>query len=326
MGFIREYGGGILDIGQSTFRAGKLAEKAKSGMLDRPLFVTFYTTQALLYGGLLTWALTGQPPTELMDYIYPKSGNKNEKGEDERLNTMFYPREFAAIEKHIEHQGFFPGIGHLISSKASGLIGMVSEWATGVNSFDQEIRDPNAPLNKQIQQTLAATLTELEPISVASVRESSGSVKDAILGFSGFSKAPKYVTQTNTEASITELYRKYNAPKQTPYEKALLSTDMRKLKANYKEGDMDAYGTLLDEMVEKYELTAKEQMRIAQTVMKSQDFNPIVSMYQRLTWQQQRRLLDKMSADEREQYLPFSNREHLRFTYEPPEERTSGSR
>lgn len=320
LGFLREYGGGMMDIGQSVTRAGSLADKAKTGMLDRPLFVTFYTTQALLYGGLLTWALTGKPPSDLLDYIYPKNGDKNDKGEDERMNTMFYPREFASIYKHVQHQGLIEGVGHLVSSKASGLIGMTSEWASGVNSFDQEIRDPDGPLYKQIQQTLAATLTDLEPISIGAVRESDRSLKSTLLGFGGFNKAPKYVTQSQTEAQVTQLYRKYNSPRQTSYEKALLSNDTRELKAAFKRGDMDKYSELLDKITEKYELTPKEQGKLANKMLRSQgNFNSVYEMYKQLDWRQQRRLLDNMSDEERDVYLPMSNKEHLRYRYEPPE-------
>lgn len=321
LGFIREYGGGAMDIGQSVTRAGNLAKKASQGMLDRPLFVTFYTTQALLYGGLLTWALTGKSPSGLMDYIYPKSGNQTSDGRDERVNTMFYPREFAAIQKHIEHEGIVSGIGHLVSNKASGVVGLVSQWASGVNDFGQEIRDPESPAYKQIQDTLKATMLDLEPISMKSSRDSPGTVKDVVLAVSGFSKAPKYVTQTDAEATIDTLYKKYNAPKQTPYETAVLSGDRRKLKQLYTDGKIGEYAELLDKMQTKYDLTAKEQLRLAQGVLRTglQDFNPYKTMFQRLTWQQQKRVLDKMPEDERQEYLPMANREHLRFTYEAPE-------
>lgn len=323
LGFLREYGGGGLDLGRAALKPGQIAEKLKTGQLDRPLFVAFYTTQSLLYGGLLTWAMTGQSPTELIDYIYPKSGDVDPTtGKDERLNTMFYPREFAAISKHIEHEGLGSGLGHLVSNKASGVIGLVSQWATGVNSFDQEIRDPNSPWHEQLNQTLAATLLELEPISVKSTRQgtSESKLKDAVLSVSGFSKAPRYATQTSTEASISTLYKKYYAPKQTPYETAILSNDRRELRRLYDKGEIEAYGEKLDEMQQKYDLTAKEQMKLAQTVLRNQTFNPYLSMFQRLTWQQQKRLLDKMSDDERAEYLPKANSQHLRYTYEAPEE------
>lgn len=319
LGFIREYGGGAMDIGQAAVKKGGLRQKVKQGQLDRPLFVMFYTSQVMLYSGLLTWALTGKPPTELIDYLYPKSGEDDSQGNPERLNTPFYPREFAAISKHVEHEGVGPGMWHVISNKSSGVIGLVKQWATGVDWRGAEVRDPNSSWHKQVRDTVGATLEDLEPISIGQLRQSDRSLKETVTAFSGFGKAPKYVTQTSTEASISQLYRKYHAPKQTAYEKALISDDRRKLAKFYDEGKAVEYDQLLDEMGTKYELTAKEQGDLARNIMKrGVDYNPYLTMFERLDWQQQKRLLDAMSPEEREIYLPRSNRQHLRFTYEEP--------
>jgi len=273
-----------------------------------------------MYGALLTYALSGEPPKDFIDYLYPKNGNKKPDGKDERVNTMFYPREFAAIAKHIEHEGLAPGLWHLISNKASGVIGLVKQLWTGVNWMDQEIRDPNSSWHEKMRQTLKATFIDLEPISMKATRESERTAKDVILNVSGFSKAPRYVEQSNVEATVSTLYRKYYAPKQTPYESALLSNDRRELGKLYEKGDIDKYSELLDSMQEKFNLTAKEQQRLAQNIMKrGQDYNPYLTMFERLTWQQQKRLLDKMTEDERREYLPHANKEHLRYTYEEPE-------
>lgn len=321
LGFIREYGGGAMDIGQAAVRKGSLTQKAKAGQLDRPLFVMFYTTQVMLYGGLLTWAMTGKPPTDFLDYLYPKSGDEDSQGKPQRLNTPFYPREFAAIAKHVEHEGLGPGMWHVVQNKSSGVVGMVEQWVTGVNWQDQEIRDPNSPWHQQMRDTIGATVQDLEPISINSLRRSEIRPKDVALSVSGFNPAPKYVTQSDTEAGISQLYRKYYAPKQTPFETALLSNDRRKLAKFYDQGKTAEYSDLLDEMMTKYNLTAEEQGRLARNIMKrGVDYNPYLTMFERLSWQQQKRLLDKMSPDERETYLPRANRQHLRYSYEEPAE------
>lgn len=317
MGFIREYGGGMLDLGQ--FAKGGQLQKVKTGMLDRPLFVTFYTAQALAYGGLMTWALSGKSPENLLDYIYPKNGEKNKDDTDQRVSTMFYPREFMAIYKHMENEGVVSGLGHLASSKASGVLGLTNEWASGVNAFGQEIADPDAPMYKQLEQKLAYTLSDLTPISISAIREqaSENPLKTGVMNVAGFSPAPKYITESGTQAEIKRLYLKYYAPKQTPYEKARYSDDARKLRTMYDSNDMEGYSELLDKVREKYDLTAKDEMRLQQNLMRGTD--PSLSMFKHLTWQQQKKVLDAMSEDERATYLPLANKEHLRYGYEPPE-------
>jgi hypothetical protein len=320
MGFIREYGGGLMDLGHVVTKQGTVVEKAKSGMLDRPLFVTFYTTQALAYGGLLTWALSGDEPQDLNDYVYPRSGNTKPDGSPERLNTMFYPREFAAIYKHAENEGLVTGLGHLAANKASGVVGLTREWATGINSFGREIRDPDAPAFKKLEQTIVHTLTELEPISVGAIREqmSETPVKSALLNIAGFSPAPQYATESKTEGLIRGTFKKYFQQKQTPFERAQYSDDRRKLRKAYDSGDQEAYGELIDKMQEEYELTGLEQRKLEVSLARGED--PIFSMFERLTWRQQKKILDQMTQEERDLFLPFSNRQHLRTSYEPPEE------
>lgn len=320
LGFIREYGGGLMDVGQ--FGKGGMAQKVKAGNLDRPLFVTYYTTQALAYGGLMTWALSGQFPQDLMDYVFPKNGEKNPRdGSDQRVSTMLYPREFVAIYKHMEHEGILPGLGHVASNKASGTVGLIRDWATGVNSFGQEVRDPEAPALKQLQQTLAYSLGDLEPISVGDIREqmSEKPVKTGVMSILGFSVAPKYITETKTQSSVKQAFQKYIQPQQTPYEKALFSDEMRKLRKLYDAEQMEKYDDLLGEVAEKFELSPKDLLRIRRQAMKDED--PSIAMFKRLPWQVQKKLLDKMSEEERENYLPAANRDHLKFRYEAPEER-----
>jgi hypothetical protein len=320
MGFIREYGGGMLDLGQVISKEGTVTQKAKSGLLDRPLFVTFYTTQALAYGGLMTWALSGEQPQELTDYVYPKIGVK-EDGTPERVTTMFYPREFMSIYKHMENEGAVEGLGHLASSKASGVVGLTAEWARGVDSFGKEIRDPDAPAFKQLEQTLAHTLVELEPISVSAMKKqgSEHPVRDSVLNISGFGPAPKYVTESRTESRIKGTFQKYFGSKQTPYERAQYSEERKTLKKAYADGDGDKYAETMQTLIDKFELTGKEQRNLERSIAREED--PLLSMFGRLTWRQQKKILDEMTPEEREVYLPASSRQHLRYSYEPPEEK-----
>lgn len=308
-----------MDLGQMAVKQGSFKEKVAKGMLDRPLFVTYYTTQALAYGGLLTWALSGNQPKDLKDYIYPQSGEQQANGRPERVNTMFYPREFASVYKHIENEGVVSGLGHLASSKASGIIGMTREWATGVNSFDQEIRDPNAPAYKQVEQTLASTLLDLEPISIETIHNSKAEnkTKAALLAAAGFGPAPKYVTETKTEALIKGTFQKYFSQRLTPYDKAQGSSLRKELKKSYDNGDSDKYSEVMDKMQEKFQMTGLEQRNLTRSVARNDD--PLVYMFSRLTWQQQKKILDQMTDDERETFLPKANKQHLRYSYEPPE-------
>lgn len=320
MGFIREYGGGAMDIGQALMKPGELAGKAKQGLLDRPLFLTFYTTQAFLYGGLLTYALTGKTPQDLLDYIYPRTGGEGPDGKPARATTMFYPREFMAISKHIENEGVVAGLSKTVEAKASGMVGMARDWATGVNSFRQDIRDPTHSAFKQIEETLAYSLGDLEPISLQAMQkdQSNNPVKAAALAVTGFGPAPKYITETPVEAHIKTSYDKYVRPKETSYDRFVYSKDIKGLQQAYSKDD-PKYDKMLDAAQEKYDLKAEDIRRLERQFRREDAFDLSTYMFSRLEWTEQKHLLDKMSAAEREKYLPRSNKKHLRNNYEPPE-------
>lgn len=325
LGFIREYGGGMLDVGQALTREGTLASKAKSGMLDRPLFITFYTAQALGYGGLMTWAMTGQSPKSLLDYIYPKTGEKNRDGSDARVGTMFYTKEFAATEKHIETQGVTAGLTGLVESKASGLIGLAIEGVKGVNTWGDEIRDPDGTFVQKLGQTMAAAMPELTPISIGAIQKLQGKgFVDKVGGspwksagaVAGFTPAPKYITESSTNARIDQIYNTYNAPKQTPYEKAQYSKDTKELRELHNADDMDGFDDKLSEIQDKYKLTGAEARKLRTHIQKGED--PQLKKFEGFTIEQKKKLLDQMTPEERDKYLPHAGHK-LRYSYEEPE-------
>lgn len=358
LGFIREYGGAVTDMAQTlkSFADYKAKTKApekpglrfdkerevwlptgdsyierylqdrktpltvtertmkqiRSGGLDRPLFVAFYSGQALVYGGLITYFLAGKEPESAEDYIIPQTGKTGQDGKPERLNTMFYTREFLAMKKHMEMDGVLGGLSTTIANKASPSIGVGKMWFTGEDSLNREIRNPNDPLWNQIQQTGEATLEEIMPISFEAIKGGD----DPLLAISGFSKAPAYMTQSKIEGEIKHMFIRYNAKKLTPFDQANMSEERKELRKLYSDDPKGEYEAKLEALQDKYDLSAKDIWRIEKDFDKG--VSPSVRMFQNLTWQQQKLLLDKMTKEERETYLPVSNRAHLRLNYEEP--------
>lgn len=298
LGFLREYGGAGLDIAGELARGSSLKEAAIRGKLDRALFVGFYSAQAMAYGGLLTWALTGQPPTSLLDYIYPKSGEKNPDGTDARLNTMFYPREFASIGLHMQREGVSSGLGHLVLNKASPVLGLANDWATNVDYFGKEISDPSAPAYKQLQQKLAYTFKELEPMSMAASTRANLQGGKKALPYLGFSPAPSYVTESNVQAAVKAAYRKY-AKATTPFERAEFGEDATKLHNAIRNQDHTAYRETLLKMKEQYHLSPEQIV----TLRKGSSVDPTLKMFKALPAEVQTRLLRDMSEEDAKPYL-----------------------
>ena len=170
-GFVREYGGAVGDVASSPFKQGTFKQKLSAGQFDKPLFVAYYTAQSLMYGGLLTWGLTGQPPQKWKDYFFPLDGSTNPDGTPGRRTTMFYAKEFAAIIEHMEQEGVVSGLAKTVANKASGLIGMLKDAYTGLDEFGKEYRNPDGSPMEKFTQTMNHLLGNMTPISVEGIQE-----------------------------------------------------------------------------------------------------------------------------------------------------------
>jgi len=319
LGFMREYGGGALDLKDALLKNGRL-QRIKRGELDRAIFVANYTVLGAGLAGLMTYSMTGQMPVGL-DWISPRTGEKNPDGSDQRVSTMFYSREFASLYKHMQNEGTVEGISHMVLNKGSGMFGLMHEMFTGKDSFGKEYRDPNGDPFKQMEESLAYVMSDLEPISIRAIRDnvSEQPGKQGVLSVLGFTPAPKYLTESVAVGHIKVDFEKYIAAKATPFEKAEYSKEYSALRRAYQSGD-DSYPEKLEAMAEKFQMSAKDQRRLIRSLNATEP--PEVRMFIALGRfkETQRRLLDEMSPEERNTFLPHANKE-VRSTYVPPEDR-----
>jgi len=305
LGFMREYGGAAIDAGQFVGRDTAKIQQIKEGKLHRPLFVLFYTAQAMLYGALITKMVSGDDPQELKDLVLPKIG-KDANGEDQRISTMFYPTEFYKIGKHLEHEGTFGGITKTVANKASPSINLVKAWATNVDGLNREISDPEGAYVKRLGEKLSYTMGLLKPMSFQNL-DTPGDVTRGLLGFG---KAPRYATEGATEGHIRSTYEKYYSPAKQSYAQAKISKARGELKRLYLKGDMNSYQEKFAEVSQ--DMTPGEVKRLEKYITSTNTTDSIMRMWKRLSWDQQKKILDKMPEEEKEKYLSQANKEHAR--------------
>lgn len=316
LGFIREFGGAIPDAASWAVRGNKI-QRFKEGQLDKPLFATLYTAQALTIGGLMTWAFTGKPPQRLLDYVYPVIG-QNPDGTPQRVNTMYYTREFGSIWKHYQNEGLWPTISETVINKGSGVLGTLEDALNGVDKFGKQLSDPQAPGYKQLEQRLGYTLSEFEPISIKALNDPQSYGRSAAWPLLGFSPAPRYVTETHTEGQIRQSYQRFVAPREKPYDRVIMSREMDRLRVLYKAED-PTFWDEFDRVSDQFKLTTQEEHRLRQRLMDPKEAS--VNMFKRIGeeagWKEQKKLLDGMSKQNREYYLPYADKKHLRRYYDP---------
>jgi hypothetical protein len=312
LGFLREYGGALTDTGQALIN-GDLKGAAKKGQLDKAMFVAAYTTQALIVGGLITKGLGGSNPQSLLDLTMPRVGGTGPDGKPARVSTMFYAAEMEKIAKHMESEGVVNGLATLIANKASPILSTVKDVWTGINYMGQEIRDPNAPAYKQLEQTVAYVLKDSLPITYSNHGEG---VKGRALSFLGFSPAPKYVTESPIEAKINSTYYRYHDSVK-PYEQMVNGPEGAKLRELYLQRDEEGFEKQIDKMEDMYEEKHGKPMSETQkkNLRKSASVASVFKHFKALSVTDQKRFLDSMAPEERESYLPYVRKE-LRGDYE----------
>lgn len=318
IGLLDQYVGGAIDLGKATKRVGldildpeskgsEVKRQLAAGTLDRPVFMAYYVSSALMIGGMMHYWFTGKPPEQLIDYTHPQSGEKDQYGKPIRLNTMFYTREFEGLAKHMEQEGAGAGLSDFIKNKGSGLMEMSRTALTGVDSLSNDIRNPEDPAYKQFEQTLFNALTGLDPISVEAIKKSTGAnyAKNIALSITGFTPAGKYISETVMEGQIADRFNRYVRPKEKPFLAVEMGKDVKQLRQMFLKDD-PKYDEKLEAAVKKYDMTDKDVHRIEKLFNspKEAEFDPSVYMFQKLPWEIQKPLLDKMSAAERETYLP----------------------
>lgn len=302
-GWIGQFGGAVSDVAMIPFRKGSVSARAARGELNRPLWAMGYSSMAMGMTGLLSYTLSGKFPSG-MDWFWPQTGQTNPDGSPKRLNTMFFTREFASLEKRVEHSGVWETLSETARSKQAGTIPLITEAFMGVNSLGQEIRDPDGTPFQKLEQSAHYMFRDIEPIAA----QQSGLGEPWWQAAAGLSAAPKYAMQSKTEAQIEQVYQKYHAPKETPFATAERSQDMHALRDAYQAGDQDTASNLLEAMQEKYKLTGAEVKKLSRTVAKGEEAS--VLTFEHLTWPQQKKLLDGMTPEERDKYLPHASKQH----------------
>ena len=310
LGLFREYGGGA---GQLAGALGKMAMNPKnapeiyqalkkSGDLDKLVYIANYTTIAATLGGMVTWAMTGKRPTEWLDYFAPKTGEQNPDGTPSRVRTMFYPYEFAAVGKRIQHEGPTKAAAEWVAAKGTGIPSMLAETWTGIDSLGRQIRDPNGTIAEQTRQTLNAILRENMPISMQD--RGPESTKQKVLDVAGMSKAPRYLQETSGEAAIEQLWEKQYKTAETPFTKTIRSQERHKLREAIQAGDDKATDEAMARMAEKFNLRSQDAKRIMRD--ESLGTTSYQALFRQMNEEDQRTILRKMPKEERGKYLPYA--------------------
>jgi len=321
LGFLDVYAGGAIDAVKTVTTKDSVKSKLAKGQFDKPLYLLNYTISGLAIGGLMTYWLAKQMPQSILDYTNPLSGEKDSNGKPIRLNTPMFTHEFSSLYKHAQQEGIAAGVSDFLWAKGSGIYEMAKSSWTGINSLHQEIRDGYAPAYKQLEETLAYELGDLNAMSLKALNlaPDANAAKMRALAVVGFGPAGKYISESAVEGKISTEFNK-TRPQQQSYNSVQLGKDTKQLRELYKRDD-STYEQFLESTKQKYGMDDKDIHRMEKMFGKEETFDPSVYMFSKLEYAKQLNLLKEIKEpEERERYLAHVGKEKRRKLEEALEE------
>jgi hypothetical protein len=145
------------------------------------------------------YVLTGQKPDELKDYFFPKTGLKDENGNDERIALPSYMKDIF----HVKEEP-----GKVVTSKLHPLISTIAEMLSNRDYYGTKIRNEDDPYVQQVKDVAKHLGKSVIPFSVRGFQKESergAGLRRKILPFVGITPAPSYINQSPAEKLMSKL-------------------------------------------------------------------------------------------------------------------------
>jgi hypothetical protein len=152
LGTIRELGGGAVDTAKAINDA---LHKRPVEFTSRMAYTTSLPVLIGFTGGIMNYLMTGEPPQELTDYYFPRTGQLDEYGHPQRISLPSYMKDIA----HVAYRsgegvgGYFTKVRKMAESKANPAITLIADMLENSDWRYGEIRNSDDPWMKQIIDT-----------------------------------------------------------------------------------------------------------------------------------------------------------------------------
>lgn len=250
--------------------------------------------------GILTFMLnalyqkwkTGQGPTELKDYVFPKNGRLDSNGSPARS---------------IPFQTYFKDLYHIktapintLTNKLNPLWAMVYQAYINKDFYGAKIRNEDDLIMKQLLSEIKFAGRFVQPFSyrnmIHNLDDKNRSIESVVGPWLGDTSAPYDINQTEAEKLAHEYQVSHQQIGGRTQEQIDKSRLVRQFENRYKEGDPDVQ----DEMIKAYKqgLISKTQMR---NVYIRANMTPLQKAVQHLTAEETQRVYDKASDEEKAQ-------------------------
>lgn len=249
-GTISEIGGAPVDVIKLLDKAvneGKVTADDVGHKIPYVLAMTFTTA---LLGGILNYLMTGEPPKELKDYFFPRTGGMTSYGTPQRVSLPSYAKDVFEYFKHPAQTVF---------NKLNPIFNLLHEIWSNEDFFGGAIYNPDASTSTQIAQVAKFVGKEATPFSLQSRQQLAGSEQTGVAGsikkglpMVGISVAPGYI------ASPDQMEMRQHMAQEKKYVKTL-NYEISQARAK---GDKEELQRLIKERNELRKPMNKEQTDI----------------------------------------------------------------
>lgn len=257
LGSIREFGGAGADavkLMSSKVRDGRRAE------LSPRLAYALSVPIVVAITGAVKGYLTGHPPHDPIDYMFPQNGTINAVGNPGRDRIPGYLNDIVSMHEH--------PIKTLVN-KAHPMLGELADIYTNHDFYNTEIRDTDAPILTQAHQISSYLLKQAVPFGIANtIKEyQQGGGKASIAAELGFTPAPEYIGETKAQELAYDNAKRHmeagpHTPDQFEAQKAYANT-----RAQYASGKLSEDDLM--KLIDSGKLPVKQAQHIMQSVNQS---------------------------------------------------------
>jgi hypothetical protein len=243
LGTIRELGGGAVDLAKMS---------AGNGMTHKAAYTISLPITVGMVGAVYQYLATGKGPTELRDYFYPKTGRKNDQGDDERIALPSYMKDLVAYANHPVET---------VDHKLHPMLATISDMLHNKDYFGDLIRNPDAPVVKQMKQEADFLSKNLMPFGLQNIAEQCArgqSLGTQAGSFFGFVPAPRERVRSAAENKMSEYISRRMPHGATP-EEAETRDLKREVRQSTREGQPLSSGLLA--AVARGDITDKQVTR-----------------------------------------------------------------
>lgn len=243
IGTVREVGGGTTSLLKPSTLKGLATGK---GLPESTAYSLSLAAGTALIGTALSYLYTGKGPKNPIDYFYPKTGQVDKNGNDERVSLPTYAKDIFA---------FTHNPTQTISNKANPLISLGKEAATNKDYFGNQIRNPDDSAGTQAKQTLGFAAKNVLPFSVTNANQRvKKDTSTKIQSFAGLTPAPGYITKSGFQQKVqSALTNALGSKPLTPEEAALVTA-----KSNAKTANKGGDASKIDALVKSGQITDQQ--------------------------------------------------------------------